>query len=111
MNAVAALGTARCNAMQKYYLLVGFLNQHIVISQLRQSLGELSELVIMRREERPATRLVVQVFGNSPGERNAVVGTGAPADFIKDYQAFRRGVVENVGGLSHLHHEGALSAT
>ena len=52
--------------------------------------------------------MVVQVLGDGPGQRDAVVGAGAAADLVEDDQAARRGVVEDVGRLGHLHHERAL---
>ena len=48
---------------------------------------------------------VVEVFGDGPGDADAVEGGGAAADLVEDDEAFAGGVVEDVGGLLHLDHE------
>ena len=45
-----------------------------------------------------------------PGQRQAVVGTGAPADLVQQHQAVGGGVVQDIGGLGHFHHEGGAPA-
>ena len=45
-----------------------------------------------------------------PREAQAVERARAAADFVEDHQAARRGVVQNVRGLAHLHHERGLPA-
>ena len=49
------------------------------------------------------------VFQHGPGNGHAVEGRGAPADLVQNQQAVRRGGLENVADLRHLHHEGGLS--
>ena len=39
----------------------------------------------------------------------AIVGTGASADFIQDNQAMPRGMMQNAGGLLHLDHKRAFA--
>ncbi len=50
----------------------------------------------------------VEVFNDGPGDGEAVVGAGAAPDFVEDDEAFGAGVVEDVGGLVHLDHEGGV---
>ena len=83
-------------------------DQRVVVAQARQPLGQLGQLVVVRGEQRPAADAVVQVLRDGPGQRHAVVGAGAAADLVEDHQAARRGVVQDVGRLGHLHHERAL---
>ena len=66
----------------------------------------------MRGEKRARSRAAVpvDVFGDGPGDGKPVVGGGPAADFVEDDEAFRRGVVENVGGLVHFDHEGRVPA-
>ena len=52
----------------------------------------------------------VEVLDDGPGDTEAVVGAGAPADFIKDDEGTGGGVVEDVGRLVHLDHEGGVAA-
>ncbi len=50
----------------------------------------------------------MDVFDDRPGDGDAVVGAGAAADLVEDEQAAVGGMVEDVGGLEHLDHEGGL---
>ena len=54
--------------------------------------------------------VLVQVFDNGPGNAQAVEGASATAEFVDEEQAAAGGVVEDIGGLVHLHHKGALAA-
>ena len=57
----------------------------------------------------PQGLFVGAVFQNSPGDGHAVKGGGAPADLIQDQKRIFGGLMENIGDLRHLHHEGGLS--
>ena len=50
------------------------------------------------------------MLGHGPGDREAVEGGGAAADLIEQHQRALAGVVQDVGGFAHLHHEGGLAA-
>ena len=67
--------------------------------------------MIVRGEERlgaqPAS--VRAVLQHRPGDGHAVIGGGAAADLVQDYQALLCGVLQDGGDLAHLHHEGALA--
>ena len=77
-----------------------------------QRVGEIGELVIVRREDRLRPRPAVrrQVLGDRPGEAQAVERRRAAADLVEDDQAPRRRAVQDGGGLLHLHHERRLAA-
>ena len=45
-----------------------------------------------------------------PGDGEAVVGGGAAPDFVEDHQRPLAGLIEDGGGLHHLHHEGGAPA-
>ena len=77
---------------------------------LDRVLAKSVEFVVVGGEEGAAADVVVEVFDDGPGERDAVVGAGAAADFVEDHQAARRGGVEDVRGLDHFDHERALAA-
>ena len=49
------------------------------------------------------------MFGHRPGDRQAIEGGGAAADLIEQHQRSLAGVVQDVGGFGHLHHEGGLA--
>ena len=65
----------------------------------------------MRGEERARTAaaVVVDVFHYGPGYRDAVVGGGAAPQLVEEYQRAPAHVVEDGGGLVHLHHEGGFA--
>src|SRR5207302_7124800 len=53
--------------------------------------------------------IVMQVFDNGASDGQTIVGTGAAPDLVEDYQAACCGVVQDVGRLDHLNHEGTLA--
>ena len=74
------------------------------------SCGEPRQFEVVRGEQRRAPVLLEQVARDGPGQRQAVEGGGAAADLVHQHQARRRGVVQDVGGLGHLDHEGRAPA-
>ena len=78
----------------------------------RQKVGELRQLVVMRRKEHTRLRvfLPLQKFDDRPCDAEAVVGRRAAAHFVEDDEASVRRVAQDVRGLDHLDHEGALPA-
>ena len=66
----------------------------------------------MRGKERARAQagVVVDVLDHRPGNREAVVGACAAADFVQYEQAAVGGVVQNVGCFHHFHHKGGLAA-
>ncbi len=65
----------------------------------------------MRGEQRAAADVVVQVFADRPGQRDAVERARPAADLIENHQAARGRVVKDVRRFGHLDHERALAAT
>lgn len=53
---------------------------------------------------------IVEMLHDRPGQTEPIEGAGASPDFIQHDEAPRRGIVEDVRGLAHLHHEGRLPA-
>ncbi len=72
--------------------------------------AQFSQFVIVRGEKRLRADLVMEMFYDRPRETEAIERARSTADFIQYDEAARRGVVENIGGLAHFHHEGALAA-
>ena len=68
--------------------------------------GECGELEIMGGEQRESADACREVARRRRSERKAVESAGAAADFIHQHQTARRRVVQDVGGLRHLDHEG-----
>jgi len=64
----------------------------------------------VRSKQRATADLIVQMFDDRPGERNAIVGACATPNFVEDHEAARCGGIQNPRGFGHLDHEGALTA-
>ena len=80
------------------------------IGHLRVFLGQRDHLEIVGREQGHGAKLPSQMLGCSPGQRQPIEGAGAAADFVHQYQAAGRGMVQDVRRLRHLHHEGRPAA-
>ena len=52
--------------------------------------------------------MVVNVFDNSPCNRQAIICGRAATDLVKNQQTTRRGMMQNIRRLHHLHHKGGL---
>ena len=112
LNAVAAIGSARHDLVQEDDLVLPLARRDVRVYDARQRVGQIGELVIVRREQRlgPAARVRRQIFGDRPRNAQTIEGGGAASDFIEHHQAARGGAMENVRGLLHLHHECGLAA-
>ncbi len=55
-------------------------------------------------------RMVVDIFDDGPGNGQPVIGAGPAPDLVQHQQAATGGMVEDVGRLDHLDHEGGLAA-
>ena len=64
----------------------------------------------MRGKQRATADHIVNVLGHRPGNRKAVKGGGATANLVENDQRAVAGMVEDEGGLTHLHHERGLAA-
>ena len=60
----------------------------------------------VRGEQRATAVRLVQMFDRRPGNRQAVEGRRATADFVKYDERAPRRLIEDGGGLHHFHHEG-----
>ena len=88
--------------------VVAFLSHgHVVIFDQRQQIGQRGQLVVMGGKEgaRLEAGMVVQVFDDGPGDGEAVVGAGAPADFVQNKQGPAGCMMQNLRCLHHLHHK------
>ena len=69
--------------------------------------------MIVRGEQCPGSQVpaVLDMLRNSPGDAQSIVGAGSSADLIQENQTAGGRAVQDVSGLDHLHHEGALSGS
>jgi hypothetical protein len=65
--------------------------------------------MVVCRKQRPATDRVMKVLSDTPGDAQAVESRGSSADLVQYDQARGGRVVQKVGGLFHLGHEGGLA--
>src|SRR5205807_9451856 len=110
LNAVTLVRASWNDFAQKNDLLVPFPDRDIQIGYAFSFVGELGQLVIMRREKSARLDLVVQKFGHAPGDREPVEGRCSSSDFVENYQTPFGRVVHDVRGLIHLDHERRLAA-
>src|SRR5437588_1673003 len=66
--------------------------------------------MVMRGEQRFGPDLIMQMLDDRPCQAQPVERAGAASNFVQNDQAAEGGVVEDVGGLTHLDHERRLTA-
>src|SRR5262249_61970404 len=92
--------------MQKNDLALPFLDAGGGIEQPWKTRRQGSDLVKVRGKERPTAIALVQMLDGGPGNRQAVEGRRAAADFVENDERVRARLIEDRGGLHHFHHEG-----
>jgi hypothetical protein len=80
VDAVALVGTAGCDLVQEDDAVESLVDQHVVVAEARQPVRQFGQLVVVRREQRPAADLVMEILRDAPGQRDAFVGGRAPVD-------------------------------
>src|SRR5258708_1595018 len=112
MDAIAAICAARNDPVQERDPAPVLADLDAVIAHRRQPVRQRRELVEVGGEERLAAEpgSIMDVLDHSLSDADAVVGAGAATDLIDDQQAPVGGVIQDIGGLDHLHHEGRDAA-
>ena len=105
------LRAAALELAQEDDLVAHLLDRDVVVLHPGAHLLHLVQLVVMRGEKRLGAGRggVVKVFDHRPGDRNAVVGRRAAADFVEQHDAAVRNVIEDAGRFEHLDHESRLA--
>ena len=111
MDAIALVRPTRDDPVQEDDLAIMFLNGDVGVAKVGFGLCEVYQLMIMRGEQGSGAEVVVDVFGDRPGERDAIEGACPSADLVEDDQTSGGCVVEDVRRLGHLDHERALATT
>ena len=111
MNTEGVLAATRFQLAQEDNLAIHLLHTHVEVLDAREILLHLVQLVIMSGKEGASLRLLVlmQIFHDSPGDGNAIVGGCSTTQLIEKYQRAGRHIVQNVGSLRHLHHKGRFT--
>src|SRR5437870_1130516 len=84
LDAVTLIGAARDDLAQKDDLIVPFAHGDVEIADATALLGELGQLVVMRREQRARFDSVVEKLGHAPRDREAVERRCSAADLIEN---------------------------
>ena len=106
LNPVAAVGHAGDHFMQKHHIAAIFGHAQGQQMQTVELFGQCRQFVEMGGKQATATVLLVQMFNRRPGNRQAVIGGGATADFIENHQRPFGRLIENGSGFDHFDHEG-----
>ncbi len=79
---------------------------------MRSFFGQFVEFVVVGGEQRfgAGALVVVQVFGEAPGDADAVVGAGAAPDFVEQDERAVADIVHNQRGFVHFHHKRTFAA-
>ena len=94
--------------MQEHNVVAALHRAHVQVLRPCVAGRELREFEVVRRKQREAAVLVVQLARDGAGQRQAVEGAGATVHFVHQHQALFGGAVHDGGGLGHLEHEGAF---
>src|SRR5712692_7416345 len=86
VNPIGAVGATRLEPVQEHDCLADLAHGHVEVADVLELLGELCQLVIVRRKDRLAPDAVVQALRDRPGDRHAVVGRCATPDLIEQHQ-------------------------
>src|SRR6266511_581572 len=83
VNSVGAVGATWLEPVQEHDFLADLTHRDVEVADVLELLGELRQLVIMRRKNRLAPDAVVQALGDRPGDCHAIVGRCAAPDLIE----------------------------
>ena len=96
--------------MEEHDVAVPFLHPYGGVEQPFEFSGERGEFVKMGREQGARAIDLMQVLDRRPGNRQPVEGCGPAPDLVEDDKGALAGLIEDRGGLHHLHHEGRAPA-
>src|SRR4030042_4796787 len=110
MDAVALISAAGDYLAQEGYLTPFFGNSDVVVPHAGQEIRQLHQFVVMSGKQRFCAQsgVIMDILGNCLSNRKTIVGRGAAPYLVENNQRLGGGVVEYVGSLHHLNHEGGL---
>ena len=97
--------------MQKENVVVVFADGDVHGEHARNAAFQCGQLVVVSGKEgaQVAASPLCKVFHHGPGQGHAVIGAGAPANFVQNHKAAAGGLTQNAGRFHHFHHKGALT--
>ena len=107
MDTKGVLAASTLQFAEENHLAIHLLDTHIVVFDAVEAFLHLVELMVVGGKERASlgTLVLVEIFHDSPGYGDAVVGGRAAPQFVEEHERAWRDVVENIGSLGHLHHK------
>jgi len=108
VNAVAAIGSSGHDAIDEDDVITPFADRHMEVRDAVRRLRKLRQFVIVGREE-GATADRRHAFRDGPRETQSIQRARTATELIKDDEASIGRVMENVGRLGHLDHEGRVT--
>ena len=108
MNTERMFRTSTFQFAKKEHLAIVFTHTDVIVGNAREGLLHLVELMIVSGKQHlgmTGRDILVDVFDNSPGNGNAIVGRSASTQLVEEDKTARREIVENVGSFGHLYHE------
>ena len=109
-DAVGFVGAAGFDVAKEDDFVGSFFYGDVDVGDGGEEIGELGEFVIVRGEEGASASVLLQMLDDGPGDREAVEGGGAAADFVEEDEAGGSGVVEDAGDFAHFDEEGGAAA-
>ena len=110
LQTVALACRAIMHVVQEHDAVVVLSGREVHVNGMLQLIGQLGQLEIVGGKQRVAAYLPGKVFGSSPGQGQAIKGAGATTNLVHQHQTVLGGVVQDVGGFGHFHHEGGAAA-
>src|SRR5580704_7053967 len=101
LDAVAFVGASGLDTAQENNLVGRLLNGDVNVLHAGKEISKLSELVIVRGEERACACVLLQMLDDGPGDREAVKRRRTAADFIEKHETRWSGVVQDGGDFAH----------
>ena len=94
--------------MQKHNVAARLGGAHMHVDGAVVGGWKLGQLEVVGGKQRVRLGFVMQLGGNRTGQRQAVKGAGATANFVHQHQRAGCGGMQNLCSLQHLQHEGGL---
>ena len=92
---------------QEDNFIIHLLNGNIVVLDTLEALLHFVQFMVVRSKQCTCFgfRMLMDMLHNRPGDRNTVVGRCTSSQLIKEHQAARRQVIQDICCLIHLYHK------
>ena len=111
LDAVAVIGRAADDPAKERDIFAALFDRDVVVLHALQNAFEVGQFVVVGGKQRLAAKplgRVGDVLDHGAGNAHAVKCGRAAADLIQNDQTLCGGILQDLGHLGHLHHEGGL---